>query len=97
MAAKFRYRKMSNGDIQYIKNGVEPPPEIDGYIRDPRDYWLFHPGWVECRFRNQREVTKPCGAIRIKSTCSHQDGPKPETSYHQCAACVLLLVELEPT
>lgn len=87
-----RARTQRDGSIVYIKKGDEPPPDLDGYKRDPNNLWRFFPLWKTCSHRLQNQYLKPCGALGILSFCRHPDGPtenRREVSYDICSKCTL--------
>lgn len=93
MAANFgRARQQPDGSILYVKRGPEPPPDLDGYKRDPRNFWRFTPLWMQCDYRLQNQYLKACGAIGILSICQNPDGPREnqrEVDFNVCSACQL--------
>lgn len=97
MAQTFgRARVMPDKTIVYPKKGVEPPPDLDGYKRDPGNKWRFIPLWGACEYRYQNQFLKACGAIGILSICTHPDGPKEnkrEVNLKTCEQCPLSKVK----
>lgn len=93
MAKKFgRPRFQADGSIIYPKKGHEPPPDLDGYQRDPGNYWRFTPLWQSCAWRLQNQFLKACGAVGILSICTHPEGPTEnnrEVQFSQCCSCPL--------
>lgn len=82
-----RARVMANGDIVYAKKGNEPPPDIEGFTRDPKDPWRFNKKWTPCTFRIQTPLIKPCGAYSIKTLCNHPELPHTDVTFQHCQAC----------
>jgi len=70
-----RARSQPDGSIVYPKKGWEPPPPIEGYVRDPGNAWRFVPLWPICGMRQKVMVKKVCGAISIKMICKCSDCP----------------------
>lgn len=97
MATNFgRARHQPDGSIQYVKRGPEPPPDLDGYKRDPRNFWRFVPQWQACQHRLQNQFLKSCGAIGLLTICRHPDGPKEnrrEVNFNICSTCPLSKVK----
>ena len=59
-----------DGSILYEKTGWEPPPSIDGYVRDKTNKWLFHPLWPVCDKRTGRFFIRgECGCIQVEMKC----------------------------
>lgn len=90
--AHTRPRILQGGFIAYPRKGVEPPPDIEGYVRDPQDSYRFIPKWFQCDFRIQSQYVKSCGNVTIKSFCSHQESPVGqgnEVELPVCQACTL--------
>lgn len=81
-------RRMPNGVLVYPKRGREPPPDHEGFQRDPKDYWRFVPQWPECKFRILNMHMAPCGALRPQALCQHPE-KKGEVSYQVCSGCPL--------
>lgn len=87
-----RPRQQADGSILYQKKGIEPPPDLDGFKRDPKNHWRFLPMWSACKYRFQNQHMKACGAISILSICQHPDGPKEnrqEVDFKICSTCPL--------
>lgn len=84
-----RPRRQADGSMLYKKRGVEPPPDLDGYNRDPQNFWRFIPKWNQCDFRNQTEFVRRCGSIGLISLCTHPEGQGKEVTYTVCAKCPL--------
>lgn len=87
-----RARFQPDGSLMYPKKGLEPPPDIDGYKRDPQNHWRFLSVWSACAWRVQNQYLKPCGAIGVLSICTNPEGPKEnrmEVTHTQCSTCLL--------
>lgn len=84
-----RARMLPDGSIEYARKGHEPPPDLDGYRRDPGNPWKFLPLWPVCRKRIQTQSLKPCGAIAVLTVCSNQECPlkQQQVTFEQCTAC----------
>lgn len=82
----------SDGTIVYEKgdDDWEPPRDIHGYQRDPKNSWRFVPLWPVCA-RRQRTTrrNKSCGGIFVTMTCTHSDSKRidKEVTYKQCQRC----------
>lgn len=84
-----RPRTGADGSIEYPKRGTQRPPDIEGYIRDVRNPWRFIRIWNACKFRNEKQIVKPCGAIQILAICTCEACPlnmKPVKS-SECESC----------
>jgi len=92
-----RPRFNADGSIQYPRRGIEPPPNINGYKRDPGDAWRFIKLWPECPRRAEHFNQKPCGAVQITPVCEHKEATtfRKVVSVQACEACPLraLLVQ----
>jgi hypothetical protein len=64
-----------DGSIEYPKlNGdFEPPPNIEGYVRDKNNPWRFTPEWPECASRYHGVKMRPCGSIQVKMACQNPE------------------------
>lgn len=84
-----RARLLSDGSVEYAKKGREPPPDLDGFKRDPGNAWKFLPLWPKCKKRIQTQSMKQCGAISVLTVCANQECPlkQLQVSYEQCLAC----------
>lgn len=84
-------RVMEDKSILFAKSEKdwEPPPEPEGYTRDPENPWRFLPAWPECKKRLQTPFVKPCGAIRILTICNCPGCPlrREEVTVAQCESC----------
>ena len=82
-------RTQRDGSITYPKKGWEPPPEIEGYTRDPRNKWRFIRKWLPCKSRQETKLTKPCGAIQIVALCECKGCPMYSLTVRavDCEAC----------
>ena len=83
-----------DGTIIYTKTNANqtPPPEINGYSRDPDDLWCFHPLWPECAMRIHGLTRKRhTGAINIVMLCNHPESPQQSQrlTHHDCLNCSL--------
>jgi hypothetical protein len=80
---------MPDKSVLYAKSGFEPPPELDGYERDPDNAWRFIPKWPECKKRIQTPLVKQCGAVTILSVCAHSKCPlkQLQVSVSDCQDC----------
>lgn len=90
--AHTRPRIMPDGTITYPRKGIEPPPDIVGYLRDPNDSFSFLPKWFACVFRVQNQYVKACGNVTIKSYCGNSEyaeGQGSEVTLTICEACIL--------
>lgn len=88
-----RARFQPDGSVIYPKKGNEPPPDLDGFERDPGNAWRFKPLWKSCAHRMQNQYLKSCGALGIISFCTHPDGPtdnQREVDYDVCSQCPLM-------
>lgn len=86
-----RVRMLPNGVVEYAKKGWEPPPELDGYQRDPGNAWRFIPIWPPCRKRIQTTSMKSCGAMSVLTVCANDqcEHKQKQVTYAICAACPL--------
>lgn len=86
-----RMRRLPDGTLQFQKKGWEPPPEPEGFKRDPKDAWHFLPVWPECDQRRQTTVIKQCGAIKLLTICNHPESryTRQEVSLGTCQGCPL--------
>jgi hypothetical protein len=84
-----RARLMPDGSVEYARKGHEPPPDLDGFQRDPGNPWKFIPVWPKCQKRIQTTLLKPCGAIAVLTVCSNQECPlkQQQVTFDQCSAC----------
>lgn len=89
-----RARRGPRGVIEYPKKGWEPPPDIEGYKRDPGNAWRFIPIWPECKCRIQNFHIKQCGALGVLTVCNN-----PESEHYRdsltlpiCEGCPLKCV-----
>lgn len=59
-----------------VEVGPDVPKEINGYIRDERNTFLFHPLWGECVKRMQGLQMNPkTGEVDVKMVCSNPESP----------------------
>ena len=65
--------------IEYPRRGKdwEPPQNINGYVRDPDNKWVFHPLWIPGQFRHQTAFLKAnCGcSIDVICRCNSPQSP----------------------
>ena len=54
------FRNLPNGD-KFAPHRGRPPEPPEGYCRDERDPFLFHPIISECEYRVPYEVNLNCG------------------------------------
>lgn len=90
MARSFgKGRFMPDGSIVYPKKGWEPPPDIEGYRRDPGNAWVFLPLWPACADRTRTAYMKKCGAYCVIMTCESQECPAKgqQVTFNQCRDC----------
>ena len=68
----------TDGSIEYTNDGNwEPPREITGYVRDPKNKLKFVPLWPPCSLRSQMAWRyKNCGCIGIRLRCNHPECKK---------------------
>lgn len=80
-----RYRILDDGTLVFPKNGL-PPMELNGYVQDPGDPYVFTPIVPDCVHRTQRNSCLPCGTHIMKAFCLKLElfvTPK------HCSECVL--------
>jgi hypothetical protein len=84
-------RILPDGSVLYAKTGFEPPPDLEGFVRDPENAWHFLPLWPKCKKRIQTQLVKQCGAISVLSVCAHSGCPfkQQEVSLADCQGCLL--------
>ena len=78
-----------DGSIEYPK-GEKEPLDIDGYVRDSSDAWLFHPLWNKCALRHQVAFFKAaCGCLSLVSRCNNPAAPEfaQRVSHTICESC----------
>lgn len=80
---------MPDGSLVYQKKGWEPPPEIEGYERDPGNAWVFRPLYPECETRSRVPQLKRCGSYNVIMLCTNQECPlsQQKVSVRDCQAC----------
>lgn len=81
-----------DGSIEYPKaeKDWEPPRDINGYVRDPNNKWLFHPLWPVCGLRYQMAFLKAnCGCIDVIMRCNNPQSPEfgARLAHETCAKC----------
>jgi hypothetical protein len=82
----------ADGRIEYPRRDKdwEPPQNINGYVRDPDNKWVFHPLWVPCAFRHQTAFLKAnCGCIDVICRCNSPQSPMfaQRLAHETCANC----------
>lgn len=84
-------KKMPDGSFEYAKTGFEPPPELEGFTRDPENAWRFIPQFLPCKKRIQTQFVKQCGAITVLSICTHSkcELRQGEVKVSDCQGCPL--------
>lgn len=90
--AHTRPRILPDKSIVYPTKGVEPPPDVEGYVRDPQNSFRFIPKWFSCDYRVQSQFIKSCGNVTIKAFCGHPDSPVGqgnEVTLPICESCTL--------
>lgn len=90
-----RARMLPDGSIEYARKGHEPPPELDGFKREPGNPWKFLPVWPKCKKRIQTQSMKPCGALSILTVCANGECPLKQqaVSFEQCNGCQYKVTE----
>lgn len=90
-----RARMFPDGSIEYARKGHEPPPNLDGYQRDPGNAWKFLPLWPKCKRRIQTQSMKQCGALSILTVCANGECPlkQQQVNFAQCSACECRITE----
>lgn len=64
---------------------IDPPPEkLANYIRDGKNRRLFHPAFVDCKYRRKLVSTQPCGKVNV---CWNCDLKKHIVSVPFCNGC----------
>ena len=94
---KGRDRKVrfeADGTIVYEKEDGqwEPPRSIDGYVRDPNNFWRFLPLWPVCPLRLGTGVRLVnCGCMGLIMRCNDPRSTAfgRQVTYNQCAQCKL--------
>ena len=89
-------RRQPDGSVMYVKKGQEPPPDLDGFSRDPQNPWRFIPLWQACDWRYQTQYLKQCGALAVRTTCRNPDGPTGKgqvVEFNHCQACQLCKIK----
>jgi hypothetical protein len=81
-----------DGSIEYPKRegDWEPPQNINGYVRDTDNKWLFHPLWPPCVLRHQMAFLKAnCGCIDVVMRCNSPQSPAfgQRLAHETCANC----------
>jgi len=85
-----------DGSIEYPKaeKDWEPPRDINGYVRDPENKWLFHPLWPVCGLRHQMAFLKAnCGCIDVVMRCNNPQSPEfgQRLGHETCIKCPVRL------
>jgi len=81
-----------DGSIEYPREegSWEPPQNINGYVRDTDNKWLFHPLWLPCAFRHQMAFLKAnCGCIDVVCRCNSPQSPVfgHRLAHTDCSSC----------
>ncbi len=81
-----------DGSIEYPREegSWEPPRDINGYVRDPDNDFLFHPLWLSCGLRHQTAILRPgCGCIDVIMRCNSPQSPEfgARLAHETCAKC----------
>lgn len=73
----------------YAKKGFEPPPDIEGYKRDPGNAWRFVPLYPPCESRQRVAQLKRCGSYNIVMLCTDPDCPlnQQKVLVRDCSTC----------
>lgn len=84
-----RARMHPDGSVEYARKGSEPPPDLDGFKRDPGNPWKFLPLWLPCTKRIQTQLLKPCGAISVLTVCANNKCPHKQkaVTFDVCQTC----------
>lgn len=79
---------LSDGSIEYPPS-QRPPPDINGYERDPKNHCLFKPLWNECGARMHGTKTKRSGAINVVMICNNPQATDytKYLTHEQCLNC----------
>ena len=85
-----------DGSIEYPKGEKdwEPPRDINGYVRDVRNKWLFHPLWPVCGLRHQMAFLKAnCGCIDVVMRCNNPQASEfgQRIGHDTCIKCPVRL------
>lgn len=84
-----RPRLCDDGSLMYPKRG-NPPPVIEGYLRDPSDPYTLRPQYPECVYREDHEYKVPCNLsptgfrLEVLKICTRGF----RVSYTECTECV---------
>lgn len=90
MARSFgRGRFMPDGSLVYVKKGFEPPPDVEGYQRDPGNAWRFLPLYADCQDRQRVPRLKRCGSYDVVMICTNGACPlnQQRVSVRDCRDC----------
>ncbi len=89
VAKSFGRPRLMGDMIIYPKRGWEPPPDIEGYERDPNDLWRFKCVWPACKFRHTVQVMRQCGSIDFDTNCQCKQCPlyRTEVKLTDCRSC----------
>jgi hypothetical protein len=81
----------TDGSVEYVRKGHEPPPDMDGYRRDPGNAWKFLPIWPKCKTRIQTPLMKQCGAISVLTVCTNGacEHKQKQVTFAICSGCLL--------
>ncbi len=89
---KFPHKLHGNGDVHFIKEGIEPPPDLKGYERDKEDDWLFRPikvGYLPCVSAIVFTARDSAGCPVLGRLCTHVKIKGITVLPAQCAVCPL--------
>jgi hypothetical protein len=82
---------LQDGSIQYPTQDGPPPAEINGFFRDEKNSFLFHPLWGECFLRMQGSKLDPkTGEITVRMVCNNPEAIgnfQKFVTAQQCAHC----------
>lgn len=91
-----QYTVEVDGSIIYkrAEDEWEPPRDMKGFQRDPKDSWRFISLWPKCLQRQSSGKTlRESGCTQITMTCVNPDAVlnSKEVTYQQCRQCSLKL------
>ena len=78
-----------DGSIEYVKTEKEPL-DIDGYVRDENNHWLFHPLWNKCALRHAVAYFKAaCGCVTLVMRCNNPQSAEfgQRLAHTTCESC----------
>ena len=91
--AKLAHRLQANGNIQFIRKGPEPPADMQGYVRDKGDEWLFKPisaGFPQCYKAIAFHGKNSAGMNVLGRLCTHLEKKGgSNVTPTQCNSCPL--------